>query len=502
MPILMGPVLKFRGYNSEAAEWQLSALVVAADDPGPLTCRTEAAGQEVMPISLWQVGGRAAYRYQFSVPLADHATTLTYTVGGQTFTVALPKNGYPPQMAYASCNGFSSLAAMKGVKDNNYLWRRLMERHGAAPYHLLIMGGDQVYADSMWETLQAMKQWSELPFQAANEAPFTPIMRDELEQFYFGLYTSRWAQPEVAQALASIPTIMMWDDHDIVDGWGSHLAERQSCAVFQGMWQIARRAFAVFQQHHTAEPEPVGLSPDHGFSFGHVIGSVAILALDMRSERTITQVISPGHWSRIYDWMSRLPSVDHLVVMSSIPIVYPGFDTIERILGWMPGQQELEDDLRDHWNSRPHKAERLRLIHRLLELSKSRNVRPTIISGDVHVGAIGLIESQRDISASSGFLAINQLISSGIVHPGPPAVILFALAHLFDNEDEIDRGIMARMIEFPGTKEKFIGRRNFLSLEPDDQKIGARYWANWIVEGEDTPYTKVIHGMKTEVAVA
>ena len=68
--------------------------------------------------------------------------------------------------------------------------------------------------------------------------------------------------------------------------------------------------------------------------------------------------------------------------------------------------------------------------------------------------------------------------------------MVFSLQHLFSAEDAIDPGqINARMTEFPGNTARFIGKRNYLSLEPDDQK---RIWANWIVEEEEHPYTKVI----------
>jgi hypothetical protein len=52
------------------------------------------------------------------------------------------------------------------------------------------------------------------------------------------------------------------------------------------------------------------------------------------------------------------------------------------------------------------------------------------------------------------------------------------------------------MTEFPGTQHRFIGQRNFLSIEPDADQDGKkpRLWANWIAEGEETiPYVKVIH---------
>jgi hypothetical protein len=46
------------------------------------------------------------------------------------------------------------------------------------------------------------------------------------------------------------------------------------------------------------------------------------------------------------------------------------------------------------------------------------------------------------------------------------------------------------MTDFPGNTARFIGKRNFLSLECDEK---SNVWANWIVEGEKYLYTKVVH---------
>lgn len=484
MPFL-GPVLAFHGATDDA--WQLSALVVDAEDPGPLVPE---GGQEIPAQPLWTVNGRTAWRYRFAAPLGR---STRYTVAGVEATVQLPGVGMSPRMAYASCNGFSDLATMKRVADKNALWRRMAALHAKTPYNLLLLGGDQVYADSMWSAVPTMKRWAELGWDQANRARFTDTMERQLEAFYFNLYVERWSRPEVAAMLASVPNICMWDDHDLIDGFGSYPPERQGCPVLQGLGGIARRAFAVFQQQVDPKGEAVAgaLSPARGFSRGHVVGRLAIVALDMRSERTVDQVLGLEHWGEVFAWMDRLDraEVDHLLVMSSIPVVYPGFDTIERVLGVVPGQQDLEDDLRDHWNSRPHKGERLRLIHRLLDIA-ARGIRPTLLSGDVHVGAVGVIEAARGSTAGTTADVVNQLISSGIVHPGPGGMVLFALTHLLDSADEVDRGIVARMTKFPGTSTTFIGGRNFLSLEPDDKK---RIWGNWIVENDDHPYVKVIH---------
>jgi hypothetical protein len=132
------------------------------------------------------------------------------------------------------------------------------------------------------------------------------------------------------------------------------------------------------------------------------------------------------------------------------------------------------------------------MIHRLLKVQE-QGIRTTVISGDVHVAALGVVESTRTREPGSEAI-LNQLISSGIVHPGPGGVVIFALQHLFDSDDEIDRGIVGRMLQFPGNKAKFLGGRNCLSLEPDDE---GRVWCNWLVEGQEFPFTKVIHPLPT-----
>ncbi len=515
---LMGPALSFRG--CERNEWRLSAIVVAKGNPGPLTTN----GQPVDAEALWENAKYGtAYRYLFALPMTDQAASIPYTVAGETYHVAVPAIGQSPTMAYASCNGFSSLKLMKTVKDKNSLWKVMAKKHGlpfpradiplwpevdaVGPYHLLLMGGDQVYADAMWETVPRMKQWNEKSWAKGNAANLTDRMQHDLDDFYFDLYTSQWSQPEVAHMLAHIPGILMWDDHDLIDGWGSYPPERQNCKVFGGLWNSAARAFATFQQHlkpSERRPGTIGAAPADwwqlpdnqetrrgAFSFGYIIGKIAILAIDMRSQRTSeAQVIRQEHWDEIYTWVDGLEKRDdigHLVVMSSIPVVYPSFDTVENLLGIFPGHQDLEDDLRDHWNSRPHQLERVRMVHRLFRVAKK--IRTTILSGDVHLAALGVVQSLRDESGGNE-MVINQLISSAIVHPGPGAIVLFALQHLFDRDEEIDRGIVGRMIQFPGSQTKFLGGRNYLSLEPD---VEQRIWCNWLVEGERFAFTKVIH---------
>ena len=240
---------------------------------------------------------------------------------------------------------------------------------------------------------------------------------------------------------------------------------------------------------------PAGVPRQEHFSFLHVAGEIAVLGVDMRSERTESQVLSGASWNAIFDGIRAALPVKHLVVMSSIPVVYPDFSGIERFLGVLPGKQEIEDDLRDHWHSRQHREERLTLVHRLLAFASENDVRVTLVSGDVHVGAVGTITSTRAGHKQNHSNIITQLTSSGIVHPPPPGMVAFALNHL-DQVEFVDRGITAEMSEFPGMRDRYLLARNWMSIDPDDK---GRLWAQWHIENDPHPLIKCIHPVRSGV---
>jgi len=62
-------------------------------------------------------------------------------------------------MVFTSCNGFhsdSERARFPGARAGE-MWRRINERHWKAPFHLLIQGGDQIYADAIFRRVKSVK---------------------------------------------------------------------------------------------------------------------------------------------------------------------------------------------------------------------------------------------------------------------------------------------------------------------------------------------------------
>ena len=509
MPLLLGPILGFRG--CDGGVWRISVLVAAEGVTAPKISVAKPGKLGALPKtplkSMPYTGQNAAlWRFDIQTRQGKSAQSVSYQVGDVQAAFHVPAKDAAPRMAYASCNGFSSMKLLKNTKDANALWKHLRARHDETPYDLMLLGGDQVYADSMWETLPELQAWAALPLQARIAKKSTATLTAEIDRFYRELYIKRWSQPAPAAMFARVPSIMMWDDHDIIDGWGSYDKALQACDVYQTLFRAAREYFSLYQQHadpaQPASRHPLTLPGQAHFTLGCRVGPVAIVALDMRSERSGDQVLSLESWRAIYDWLDALPAhdihgprgntnrIDHLWLMSSIPVVHPDFALLEQALGLFPGSQELEDDLRDHWTSVPHRQERLRLIHRLLDFSAQKKCRVTLLSGDVHVGAVGVVRSVRGGDPGTGTRVLNQLTSSGIVHPAPPGMALFFLENFVGKSMSDDRGVESEMVVLPGTRYHYIGARNWLALEPTPDN---RYWANWHVDGESHPYTKVIH---------
>lgn len=501
MALRLGPILQFRGNGDK---YCVSALVVLDMNDAEPSWQFSGKKKDVTLSRLaalpFDNPSMQAWRIDFRTSPADSATRYDYTVAGSSGSFVVPAAKDMPRLAYGSCNGFSDDKLMKQVADHNERWRHLAGRHAAEPYHLLLLGGDQVYSDAMWKQVKALAAWLELPAAKRYSAAFTRDMARQLDSYFCQMYLERWRKPEIASVLGSIPGIMMWDDHDIMDGWGSYPAEQHYCAVYQGIFAVARRYFRLFQQQ-CAEDErhPSALAGADGFhmAFGN-LGGLALLVPDLRSERQPAgkggpeQIVSEASWQAIYGWMAaRKPGAEqHLLLMSSIPVAYLDLGAIEKMLGTLPGQQELEDDLRDHWSSEPHLQERKRLIHRLFAHARDKGSRVTILSGDVHVGALSVLESTREPGAGRGQRIINQLVSTGIVHPAPPAIVRFVLEQIADRSEQVDQGISASMLPVAARSRYLIGARNWLAIEPDAQR---RLWCNWHVEGLAAPLTKVVH---------
>ncbi|RDC62706.1 alkaline phosphatase D family protein [Adhaeribacter pallidiroseus] len=508
--VVMGPVLGFRGLKN--GHWYTSALVVLQKTAEPPRLRfiyDSFSKAEENKVLLKTYADHYVWRLDWSVSQTSWEQVITYAVNeGPTYHYTVPAQNSSLRICYGSCFGVHTLQDINKLKKKNALWHVLQQVHQAKPYHLFVLGGDQVYSDQVWEKVPALRQWLGQSLKKRLQASFTPDMQQQVAAFYFNLYCKMWRQKRPAAVLSQIPTLMMWDDHDIFDGWGSYVPELQACAVFQGIYQQAQEHFHVFQlqaQDHADLGAAIPLGKN-GFTYAHRLNDVLIIALDLRSERTRDQVLSLETHQSLQTWLasqfetkpvdgtSSSTGCKHILVLSGIPIVNADLTLLEAVLELRPGQQRMEDDLKDQWLSRAHQEERLRLIQWLFRISQEFNCQVTILSGDAHLAFTGYLQTQDKNILDSAVQTIHQLTSSAMVNVPPPSLVIYMMEKLLAGKTEkVDDQISAYLQNFPGTNRHLIGARNWLSLSINEE---ATILAEWYVEGEKQPYSKIIEPLQ------
>ena len=419
------------------------------------------------------------WRVEVEIPVPDLSLSLSYSwwtqdasqplttvnnVASWSFTV--PGKNEAINIAYASCNGFHHPRDRNKEKEDYALWHKMKNEQAQQPYHLLIMGGDQIYADELPMSPAAphLNQWFNLSEKQKLQTNDSVEIHQELDALFERQYFNTWGQTDIMTMLASVPSVMMWDDHDIIDGWGSYHKEKQLCPIFQAIFHWANTYFRLFQLRGMNQPL---LDKNHHASYCLLFRRQLIVAMDNRSERRIKRIMSKQHRKLIREKVFELSSsADNIFLLSAVPVVYPDFERVEKIIGFIPYIRQWQDDIRDHWRASGHREERFELIQWLLSEPMQKFEQRFILSGDVHVGGFGQL-SHNKTKKNSDLGTWHQLISSGIVNHPPPTWAWPILRLFMDSGTEHkkgENGWYSHLLDLHN-KEKLLRKRNYLHLK-------------------------------------
>ncbi len=221
------------------------------------------------------------------------------------------------------------------------------------------------------------------------------------------LYRVFFSIPPLDEALARVPTAMMWDDHDIRDGWGSqgdeadaqwheHFAAARSRAMG---WQMLRNPQAPKQPELCCR-----------FEWG---STTTVFVMDQRSARNSNErrVVSQEQLDAIRAWLGSASgdAPKCFVLVSPLPLtIEPNavFKIIEDHLAIR------EDDIRDTWSSRENREQLDALLTLLVEhFDAHRKHRLVVLSGDMHYHDVRELESK-----GRGVFG-HEIVSSGLAQP-------------------------------------------------------------------------------------
>ncbi|WP_029146864.1 alkaline phosphatase D family protein [Methylophilus sp. 5] len=517
--IVLGPLLGLEGEHNKATTYSVCFLSETDVDAATLSYRIDQQSLQSEFTLISSLNRGKFWRAEITIPLAQRDQVCHYQIlidaqpasDAQTRNALVtdwaffcPAANQRVQLAFASCNGFSSdkLRAQHPAPID-YLWQRMQQQqvlHMAAitykevvdaPYAALIMGGDQIYADAIFNEKQPLYAWSLKPLKEQLSAPVSDTLRQRIDHFYLDTYIRSWTKSAALRyCLASIPTIMMWDDHDIIDGWGSQPYRLETSPTYQAMFDSAKKYFTLFQVRGNNRALQQNNAASAHFGMTLRFRDYGLLVMDNRSQRTLHNIMGSGKQDFIQglaDLQAGWQAGQKLLVLSGVPFLYRHFSESDRNIR-LSIQFDAYDDMADHWRFSTHYDEMCSILQRLLQFQAALQAQTPskvfIISGDVHVAASGAYREQ------SGTGNIVQLISSGIVHPPPLSIeqSVIRLASSIEQPD-IDLGggcILSAKIRKDAAGNRFLFHRNYACMhEGGDHKV----WVNWHYETIDFPNT-------------
>ena len=245
-----------------------------------------------------------------------------------------------------SCNGAAKLGA----------WEQFANFVERSQPSFIVMMGDQVYMDE------------DEPDIFAHHFNSDPVKR---RKAMAEKYRLNWSRDTVQRVFANFPIYMIWDDHDIRDGWGSLASDSPTMAAIHSRGaQIFRKSTAFFEDardlywhfqgcrnplpgDHRDPLIPAQLDPafphyidgpvPHGQRLGMPFvfrcGRLMMLVLDSRGERDVFRkdypILGERQWAFIDEVFARLPAdVDALAVVTATPIASQDPDgQTQRLMG-------------------------------------------------------------------------------------------------------------------------------------------------------------------------
>jgi PhoD-like phosphatase len=316
----------------------------------------------------------------------------------------------------------------------------------------VILLGDQVYADEVSPaTLEFIKAR-----RGTDEPPGEQIA--DFEE-YTRLYRESWSEPDIRWLLSTVPTTMIFDDHDVHDDWNISwlwVEEMRRTTWWEARITGAFMAYWLYQHIGNLSPPElaedttypqVTSEPDAGpllrrlahswdresaasrWAFYRDFGDTRLLVLDSRAARVLSdgrrQMIDDEEWDWIVDHSSG--AFDHVIIASTLPVFLPR--GIHHLQAWNESLcagrwgrlvANLSERLRravdlEHWAAFNRSFEQLCDWLRTIAAGTTDAPPPAsilLLGGDVHSSSVSEVEL-----GQNGSTRVHQLVCSPFRNP-------------------------------------------------------------------------------------
>jgi hypothetical protein len=365
----------------------------------------------------------------------------------------------PHEPPYTDARGEKAV----GVDALHAYARRMLTQEEAQWPDALLLLGDQVYADELSpQTLAHIERT-----RGTDEPPGEGVA--DFEE-YTVLYREAWSDPLIRWVLSTLPTAMVFDDHDVHDDWNTsaqwrrHMQQQSwwpariegglmSYWLYQHLGNLSREELdhdplwaalqdvedgeQLLREHaRTADAEADG-GTGVRWSYRRDFGDVRLLVLDSRGGRVLEtgdrSMVDDQEWAWIVEQTQDCAS--HLLLASSLPVILPpaihGLEAWNEALcdgAWGPRWQVWGEKIRqgadlEHWAAFRRSFERL--LRQVEEVGSGVHgpapATITFLGGDVHFSYLTRVHFPGATGMRS---AVHQAVCSPVRNPVNRAIQL------------------------------------------------------------------------------
>lgn len=396
-------------------------VLLEIDADGDVTCNINATGDSQSKTVSFKADRPSVFAFKNLKPQTEYAVTFSgvgaANTKGRIRTFSANEDNL--NIAAVSCNYL-------GRKGSHDLWSDLRDRYVLpGDLDLILHVGDQIYGDSAFaRALRIINH---------KEAPTIKGQNDLISDAYRRLYRAWWSEPATRDVLANVSNLMIWDDHEIRDDWGSKSTDYDKNSIEFRIGTIARQVYREYQRQ-LWDDFNTNTNPSNGEEqHYHVWGSIGVLFVDQRGGRSFGReparpYLSTPQWDKIVALLTtgELLNVRALIVVTSVPLLYLGSKITNQGTG-------ISDDLFDHWSHPINAKEQIEMLRALRQWKgdvATTQKELLVVGGDVHVGGYTQVKHEKNP-------IFKQMITSPITNQPPKFFEFLGLRALTELEESL-----------------------------------------------------------------